>query len=194
MLDTDIVRGCYLNMQRAETFAQMPDAVNWTFASGDMATLGTAKKYVDNWDAAYANGTGLMMFGDVRTGKTYAAACIANALIDRGASVMITTAPGIVASLSGCKSDGWHSYLQQVANADLLIIDDLGAERCTDYAQERIYVAVDQRVATGKPMLVTTNIPPALMREITDMRLQRIYAYCNRHGMFCLNLKGRKRT
>jgi len=42
-----------------------------------------AKQYAENWDGFRQNGIGLLLFGDVGTGKTFAASCIANAIIDR---------------------------------------------------------------------------------------------------------------
>ena len=60
-----------------------------------------ALAYVDGWDKAYASNTGLLLFGDVGTGKSFFAGCIANALLDRDVSVMMTNFPTILSRLTG---------------------------------------------------------------------------------------------
>ena len=52
-----------------------------------------ARAYVENWKEAYKNNTGLLLFGDVGTGKSFFAGCIANALLDRDVPVLMTNFP-----------------------------------------------------------------------------------------------------
>lgn len=54
-----------------------------------------ARAYVENWKEAYKNNTGLLLFGDVGTGKSFFAGCIANALLDRDVPVLMTNFPTI---------------------------------------------------------------------------------------------------
>ena len=56
-----------------------------------------------------------------------------------------------------------------------LLFDDLGAERSTDYALERVYDIVDERTRKKKPMIITTNLTLDEMKVETDIRYQRIY-------------------
>ena len=59
--------------------------------------------------------------------------------------------------------------------AKLLIIDDLGAERSTDYALEKVYNIIDSRYLSGKPLILTTNMTLKDMQESEDIRYRRIY-------------------
>ena len=60
-------------------------------------------------------------------------------------------------------------------SAKLLIIDDLGAERSTDFALEKVYNIIDSRYRAGLPMILTTNLTLKEMKEATDIRYSRIY-------------------
>ena len=57
----------------------------------------------------------------------------------------------------------------------MLIIDDLGSERSTDFAIERVYNIVDSRYRSKKPMILTTNLSLQEMKDTEDLRLARIY-------------------
>ena len=59
--------------------------------------------------------------------------------------------------------------------ADLLILDDLGAERNTEYAVETVYNVIDSRYRVGKPVIVTTNLTLEEMQNSTDIKCHRIY-------------------
>ena len=59
--------------------------------------------------------------------------------------------------------------------AKLVIFDDLGAERNTDYALEKIYNIIDSRYRKNLPMILTTNLTIDEMQQETDMRYKRIY-------------------
>ena len=77
-------RMSYMTMLRSEAFRDMP-AAGWRFESAAVTTpqLAKARGYAQNWDEFKKAGIGLLLFGNVGTGKSYAAGCIANALIDR---------------------------------------------------------------------------------------------------------------
>ena len=76
----------------------------------------------------YTQNNGLLLWGNTGNGKTYAAACIANALIARGIPALITSFPRIL-------NAGWdkREIAEQMRQYPLLVIDDLGAERESDY-------------------------------------------------------------
>ena len=70
---------------------------DYTFANdnGQNPLMDKARAYVENWKEAYRNNTGLLLFGDVGTGKSFFAGCIANALLDRDVPVLMTNFPTI---------------------------------------------------------------------------------------------------
>ena len=75
---------------------------DYTFANdnGQNPLMDKARAYVENWKEAYKNNTGLLLFGDVGTGKSFFAGCIANALLDRDVPVLMTTSSCVVCGLS----------------------------------------------------------------------------------------------
>ena len=79
-------------------------------------------------------------------------------------------------------------------SCDLLILDDLGAERTTPFAQEFVYAVVDGRYNARKPMVVSTNLTRSELVHTPDITQQRIY---NRVLEVCYPLEfktGRKRS
>lgn len=133
--------------------------------------LEKCRRYAENWETAKAQGIGLLLWGGTGNGKTYAAACIANSLIDRGVPTMITSFPRII----GAKFEDRPQIMEAIRRYPLLVLDDFGTERATDFALEMVYSVVDERYKTGKPLIVTTNLTLAEMREPQSMAQQRIY-------------------
>ena len=129
------------------------------------------RRYAENWETAKAQGIGLLLWGGTGNGKTYAAACIANHLIDRGIPAMITSFPRII----GARFEDRPSIMEAVRRYPLLVLDDFGTERATDFALEMVYSVVDERYKTGKPLIVTTNLTLAELKEPQSMTQQRIY-------------------
>lgn len=132
------------------------------------------KRYADQWDTMRRDNTGLLLYGPVGTGKTFYSACIANALIDRGIPVKMTNFARIVDDL---QSDfaGRSDYLRKLNSYPLLIIDDLGIERNSEYMQEQVYNIVDARYASERPLIVTTNISLEEIKNPGSEQRRRIY-------------------
>lgn len=132
------------------------------------------KAYVNKFDKMLEKNLGLLLWGDVGTGKSFAAACIANALLDKGYSVVMPSFVKLIATMDADKSTGEH-LISQLNAADLVIFDDLGTERSTDTALEKVYYIIDSRYRKGKPMIVTTNATEYQMKVEDDIRYRRIY-------------------
>ena len=137
--------------------------------------LKMAKKYVAGWDMVEKENGGLLIWGDTGTGKTFTAACIANALIDKGAKVMMTSLPWLVDELTGRQSRSRNEFIESLNSYDLLIIDDLGTESGSAYGLEQIYRIIDGRYRCGKPLIITTNLNPREMQAEKDVAYKRIY-------------------
>lgn len=156
-----------------------PDAelIEATFShdDGENAKLTTiTRNYAEHFDELKKNGKGLLLFGDVGTGKTFAAACIANALIDRGIPCLVTSFARIVNTIGG--SFEKQSYYDSLNEFDLLVIDDLASERDTEYMQEIVMTVVDARYRSGLPLIVTTNLTGDELKHPSDIRKKRIYS------------------
>lgn len=152
------------------------DMLNWTFANDDMENeriTKAMKRYVDNFDEFRKDGKGLLLWGNVGRGKTYAACEVANALIDKGIPVLVTNFARIVNALQGTFEK--QEYIDSLNRYALLVIDDLSAERDTGYMMEQIYQVVDARYRAKKPMIITTNLSLDEIKNATDLEHRRIY-------------------
>lgn len=149
----------------------------YTFDKADSTNpaMQYAHRYVRHWAEVKAEGRGLLFWGGVGTGKTFAAACIANALTEQGVPVLMTNFSKILNSLSGMFSEDRNKYLASFKEFDLLIIDDLGIERNSEYAQEQVYNVVDSRYLSRLPFIITTNLTLAEMKDPKDIAHARIY-------------------
>ena len=129
-------------------------AADWRFESAAVTTpqLAKARGYAQNWDEFKKAGIGLLLFGNVGTGKSYAAGCIANVLIDRLESVLFVGMSDVVNHMQGNFGTDRDHYMKSLMRPDLLILDDLGAERNTSFGKERVFDVVDKRLLTGKPI------------------------------------------
>lgn len=134
-----------------------------------------AKRYADNFTTMYSKHKGLLLFGTVGTGKTYIAACIANALIDRGYTCLVTNFARLTNTINGMY-DGKQEYIDGLDRFSLLVIDDLASERDTEYMNEIVTNIIDARYRSGKPMIVTTNLTSEELKNPRDVRKQRIYS------------------
>lgn len=154
------------------------DMQRWTFANDDGANgkiMTIAKNYVENFGRMKEDGKGLLLFGDVGTGKTYAAACIANALIDKGYPVLMTNFARIANTVQGL-FEGKQQYYDSLNKFPLLIIDDLSAERKTEYMQEIVFNVIDARYRAGLPLIVTTNLTGEELKNPADVTNQRTFS------------------
>ena len=150
---------------------------DFTFANdnGQNPLMDKAHAYVEHWHEAYKKNIGLLLFGDVGTGKSFFAGCIANALLDMDVRVLMTNFPTILNKMAGLYSEDRAEFIGSLGEYDLLIIDDLGAERSTEYAMEQIFNVVDSRYRSRKPMIITTNLRLEEMKKPPDLAHARIY-------------------
>ncbi len=136
--------------------------------------LRLCQRYVDKFDQMAEKNQGLLFWGDVGTGKSFAAACIANALLQNIVPVIMTSFTAINKALDS-DSSKMDEIIAQMRAAKLVIFDDLGAERDTDTSIERVYHIIDSRYRMKLPMIITTNLSLDQMKSEDDVRLQRIY-------------------
>lgn len=132
--------------------------------------MDVCKRYASRWDDAEKKGAGLLLWGGVGTGKTFAAHCIANELISRDI-------PALITSLSRVMNSGFDrtSILRRIRDTPLVCFDDLGVERSSEYALETVFLLVDERYRSGRPLIVTTNLTEKELHFPQDIDRKRIY-------------------
>lgn len=155
--------------------SMMPE---WTFDNADGTNdkiMEAARRYAINFDDFRKQGKGLLLFGTVGTGKTFAAACIANALIDRGIPVLMTNFARIANTVGGMW-EGKQEYYDSLNKFPLLILDDLAAERKTEYMSEIVFNVIDARYRAGLPLIITTNLTSEELKHPSDISYQRTFS------------------
>lgn len=130
-------------------------------------------RYAEHFREMREANVGLMLYGAVGTGKTYLAACIANSVIDQGFRVVMASLPTLIANLGF--GNEREETMMQLARVDLLILDDVGVERGTEYSTEQTYEIINARYKAGKPLIVTTNLTMKDIREEQSLGKRRSY-------------------
>ena len=153
-----------------------PAMLDWTFANdnGRSTQMHHAHRYVEQWQTMRSENIGLLLWGGVGTGKSFLAGCIANALMEQKVPVCMTNFAHVVNELNSSFS-GQNKVVDRLCRYPLLIIDDFGMERGTEYALEQIYNIVDSRYRSRKPLIVTTNLTLDEIRHPQDTVHARIY-------------------
>jgi DNA replication protein DnaC len=141
------------------------------------------ENYLNNWEENREAGRGLYFCGDVGTGKTHLAVAVMNEVMQRKrVPSLFVTVPEFLDNLReaymipGRDLDEW---MDAVKNADLLVLDDLGAERPNPWVRERLFVVVNHRYREALPTLFTSNIGPKdLASQLGERTASRIIAMC----------------
>jgi len=119
-----------------------------------------AKRYADSFSIRYENGDGLYIEGTNGTGKTHLAAAIALQLINEGVPVVCKTSSDLLLDIKKAYDDEYtkeSAVLDVYKSVDLLIIDDLGKEQCSDWSVSTLYSILNDRYEDMKPTIITTN-------------------------------------
>ncbi len=124
-------------------------------------------QYLDKWDEMLKARIGLLLWGDVGTGKTASAAYLVNALKERHIPALITN----FAQFGDVTKE-----LPNFDGLDLLALDDLGAERQSEFMLERVFEIVDRRTRKEKPTIYTTNLSLDELKNPKDLTYKRLYS------------------
>ena len=153
-----------------------PAMREWTFANDNdkCPQMKHARFYVEHWDTMQEENIGYLLWGGVGTGKSYFAGCIANALMEQEVAVRMTNFALILNDLTA-SFEGRNDYIARLCRAPLLILDDFGMERGTEYGLEQIYNVIDSRYRSRRPLIVTTNLPLQDLQHPQDTAHARIY-------------------
>jgi DNA replication protein DnaC len=151
----------------------------------DPSLVRHVRRFMAEIEANVAAGRGLWFHGTVGTGKTTLALLVARTARDAGCSVAIYSVPLLFAELRstfGEESEDTHLALfRRLAEVELLVLDDLGAERQTEWVLEQLYSLVNERWQDQRSIVVTSNVPDpyrdstlaTLRHEIAELRRRR---------------------
>jgi DNA replication protein DnaC len=141
--------------------------------------------YIRSIEENLDEGRGLWFDGPVGTGKTSLAVLVAKAARDAGRSYAVYPVPRLLAEIKRTydrdSTEGYHQVFQRLCSVDLLVLDDLGAEKQTDWVLEQLYSVINERWQDERSLVVTTNVPDAnpesplsaLRNEVSLLRQMR---------------------
>lgn len=137
----------------------------------DPMVLREVRAFVDRVDHRLAAGEGIWFQGDVGTGKTSLAMLISQAALSAGRSVAIYSVPRLLADIKETfeerNGSSYSDLFRRLCDVDLLHLDDLGAERRTEWVLEQLYSIVNERWQSERSIVVTTNLT-----DLDDLREQ----------------------
>ena len=131
----------------------------------DPVVLRQVRAFVRSIDDQLEAGRGLWFDGPVGTGKTSLAVLVAKAAKEAGRSYAVYPVPRLLAEIKRTydrdSSDSYLSVFRRLCSVDLLVLDDLGVEKQTEWVLEQLYSIVNERWQDRRSIVVTTNVPDA---------------------------------
>lgn len=167
-----------------------------TFSDYDVTPENREAVRAARWMVANESGRGLFFYGPRGTGKTKLAAIIANERVRKGKPVLFSSVPDLMGDIRATFRRGnTEETLQSVKEADFLVLDDLGAERMTEWVGEQLFAIINHRHNERLATIITSNYSPddivdrmaTVDRDgnvVDDMQghriMSRIYGMCER--------------
>jgi DNA replication protein DnaC len=127
------------------------------------AVVKAVRDFTDDLDGNLAAGRGICFIGDVGTGKTSLAMLVSKLAMEAGHSAAVYSLPKLLTRIrrtydSNAGDLSYSEFFARLTSVDLLHIDDLGATNQTDWVMEQLFSIVDERYATKKSIVVTTDL------------------------------------
>ncbi len=149
-----------------------------------------AKHYVQNFgDPANIGRPGAILHGATGSGKTHIVCAILHELILRGHRALFYSVPDFLKSLRDTISNPektQEEILSEAAQVKVLALDDLGAEKTSDFTMDRLYWIINERYCNNRATLVTTNYswPDDLEKAVGARITSRLAEMCENIGPF----------
>ena len=150
-----------------ESFSQFkleyyPDRIDPKYGFSPRVIMERNFRNCRSWATTFSLSSGNLLFiGGTGLGKTFLSACVARTVADRGYSVVYETANHLFSKLERARfgnDEDARRETQKYNECDLLIIDDLGTEMPGQFTTAALYSLVNDRLLSGKPMLISTNL------------------------------------
>ncbi len=149
----------------------------------DPPIVAATRRYAATIETQLDRGRGLWFMGPPGTGKTTLAMLVSRAASDAGRTVAIYSLPRLLNEIRDThRADRSHiDLLDRLTRVDLLHIDDVGAERSTDWVLEELYSIVNARYEERRSIVITTNIldRDALCDQISARTVSRLTEMCD---------------
>lgn len=162
---------------------------NFNSNSENELAIAIAKDYVNkNIISAYTSG--LIIMGESGVGKTHLAASIANKLIENDKIVLMGRLTTLLDMIKGTFKDNTKSeneLIELYSNVDMIIIDDLGTEKISNWALEKLYAIIENKNENRLPIIITTRFDKQGLIErfskcqdeqLVDAIISKLYQMC----------------
>lgn len=158
-----------------------PSISDMTFEkdNGSQPKLSFCREYAKNFEDKMKRGSGLILLGSCGTGKTFGAGCILNSVLAQGHRALMISIEKIAEQAEEAGFEGKGEYFDDLMNIPLLILDDLGTARETEYMMEITNRVVSDRDKSMKPLIVTTNISYEDIKNPRSDEWARIWSRIN---------------
>lgn len=162
-----------------------PPISNMAADAQTAAVVREVREFCENIDAELEQGKGIWLHGSAGTGKTSLAMLVSKTALEAGHSVAIYSMPRLLARIrrtydADSSEEGYLSFFDRLTSVDLLHLDDLGAEKRTDWVLEQLYAIVDRRYEEQRSIVVTTNMETdELKGQIGERTVSRLLQMCD---------------
>ncbi len=141
------------------------------------------RRFVNRIDDNLDGGRGLWFFGSVGTGKTTLAMLVSRHALEAGRSVAIYSLPRLLAEIRTTygedRATAYVDLLDRLTGVDLLHVDDVGAEKTSDWVLEQLYAIVNARYENERSIIITTNLErDELAEQINERTVSRLEEMC----------------
>jgi DNA replication protein DnaC len=159
------------------------DFKSWVERPGAKTAYKAAYEYAEELPNKLLAGQGLLLFGPPGCGKSHLVAAAARRAIESGYSVLFERAPKLLMRLrdvySSQSSVSELEIIEALGRLDLLVIDDLGAEKKTEWSVQTIYTIIDERYSKRRATLITTNLSlEELEQKVGPRTMDRLVGSC----------------
>lgn len=173
---------CRLNDQDEQAFSDLQKFSNLdpfkslTFANFDPTVQGLERAYTLARRYAAEPEGWLVFMGGMGVGKTHLAAAIANQAINQKFRVLFMIVPDLLdhlrSSFAPTSAKSYDELFDAIRSCPLLVLDDLGTESTTPWAQEKLYQLINHRYNYRLPTVITTNRPLDRLDDRISSRMQ----------------------
>jgi len=155
---------------------------NFRKRPGTEKAYAKARDYADNITSNIRTGKGLIIFGEYGNGKSHLAAAVVNTAIQLGRTAIFERVPALLAKIRETYQGGEvteHQIMRALTDADLVVLDDAGAEKWTSWTEPTLYTIIDERYTHNKAVILTTNSSlDGLEENVGPRAMDRLLEMC----------------
>ena len=165
------------------------DNLSYSYREGEdleklQGAVRISREFVETFPSVSGN---LLFYGTVGTGKSFLSGCIANALLDKGFSVVYFSAVSLFETLARYSFDGnskesLYNFCKELYNYDLVIVDDLGTEVLSSFVTSQLFSLMNEREMRHKSMIISTNLN---LSELRDRYSDRVCSRLSKSFQLC---------